>query len=54
MQAKIKQFSILCIPTRLCLCFGRPRYCYAYARACAYVLVKARLAVHIKSCWNFR
>ena len=48
MQAKLKHFSILCILTRLCLYFGRLRYCYAYARVCAYVVVKARLAVDIK------
>lgn len=47
MQAKIKQFSIPCVPTCLCLCFGRPRYC-RYAYVCAYVVVKARFAVHIK------
>ena len=26
-----------------CLCFGRPRYRYAHARACSYVAVKTRL-----------
>ena len=45
MQAN-RQVFILCIPTCVCLCFRRPRYCYPCVSA--YVVVKARLAVHIK------
>ena len=43
MQPKIRQSSVLYMPTCLCLCLGRPRYRYGYAYACAYVVAKARL-----------
>ena len=40
-EPKIRQSSILHMPTCLCLCWDPPLYSYAYS--CAYVVVKIRL-----------